>query len=139
MNEKTLGNGRPSKTKAPTIPTRKRLVTEALEILQRKAETENQRANGDDSQPVVCVLVGDTNLRKADGEEAVQSLQPPDKHAEYDNVWHVHSTIAKLGGDILYVKGGHAALFELPVGASHLDRGVRNDDHDAFGVEIHQY
>ena len=60
----------PSKTKAPTIPTRKRLVTEALEILQRKAETENQRANGDDSQPVVCVLVGDTNLRKADGEES---------------------------------------------------------------------
>ena len=45
----------PSNKKAPTIPTRQRLVTQALEILQAKAETENQRANGDDAQPVVLL------------------------------------------------------------------------------------
>jgi len=118
---------------------RKLLVKEALKILERKAATEEareRRANGGASQSVVCILVGDTNLLTTDGEAAVQSLQPPVKQATLNNVWQVHGTNAQLGGDILFVKGANAALFELPVGASHRDRGVRNDNHDAFGVQI---
>ena len=53
-----------------------------------------------------------------------------------DNVWHVYATPAALGGDIIFVKGCNAELFELPVGASYEDRGARNDNHDAFGVEL---
>ena len=126
----------PTHTKAPSVPVRQRLVTQALEILQSLAEKETQRRNGDDDQPVVCVLVGDPNLRKKDGEEAVQSLQPPPGKETVENIWHVHSAFAEKGGDILYVKGGNAAPFGLPVGASHSFRGVRKDDHDAFGVAI---
>ena len=44
----------PTKTKAPSVPVRQRLVTQALEILQSLAEKETQRRNGDDDQPVVC-------------------------------------------------------------------------------------
>jgi hypothetical protein len=129
----------PQGIKALTTMMRKFLVKAALEILERKAATEEareRRANGGASQSVVCILVGDTNLLTTDGEAAVQSLQPPVKQATLNNVWQVHGTNAQLGGDILFVKGANAALFELPVGASHRDRGVRNDNHDAFGVQI---
>ena len=53
-----------------------------------------------------------------------------------DNVWHVYASSAALGGDILFVKGCNAEVFELPVGASYADRGARPDQHDAFGVEL---
>jgi hypothetical protein len=53
-----------------------------------------------------------------------------------DTVWQVFATLAQKGGDIAFVKGANAELFELPVGFSWSDRGVRNDNHDAFGVEL---
>jgi hypothetical protein len=53
-----------------------------------------------------------------------------------DNVWHVFATSGHAGGDIAFVKGCHAELFELQIGVSWEDRGVRVDDHDAFGVEL---
>ena len=56
--------------------TRKRLVQEALRLLDSAAVKEKERANDDASQPVVCVLLGDTNLQQPEGEEAVQCLQP---------------------------------------------------------------
>jgi hypothetical protein len=59
-----------------TIATRKRVVVQALGILESAAKLEKERANDDASQPVVCVLLGDTNLLKSEGEEAVQPLQP---------------------------------------------------------------
>ena len=37
------------------------------------------------------------------------------------------------------MKGANATLFEIPVGASYPYRGARNDDHDAFGVELRCY
>jgi hypothetical protein len=65
-------NGSPS----PIILTRKRIVGQALRILEAEAKLEKERANDDASQPVVCVLLGDTNLSKSEGQEAVQPLQP---------------------------------------------------------------
>ena len=56
-----------------------------------------------------------------------------------DNVWQVYSPNSQSGGDILFVKGANASSFELPVGPSHIFRGVRNDSHDAFGVELRLY
>jgi len=54
---------------------RKRLVTQALAQLEAIAKKEQQRYN-DAPQPIVCVLLGDTNLEAAGGNEAVQPLQP---------------------------------------------------------------
>ena len=66
----------PNNHPSPTILTRKRIVGQALRILVAEAKLEKERANADASQPVVCVLLGDTNLLKSEGEEAVQPLQP---------------------------------------------------------------
>ena len=58
-----------------TISHKKKLVTEALHQLEAIAKQEQQRHN-DASQPIVCVLLGDTNLNAASGNEAAQPLQP---------------------------------------------------------------
>jgi hypothetical protein len=66
----------PNGVASPSIATRKRVVEQALRILEGAAKLEKERVNDDASQPVVCVLLGDTNLSKSEGEEAVQPLQP---------------------------------------------------------------
>jgi hypothetical protein len=55
---------------------RKRIVEEALTNLMAAEELEKDRQHDDSLQPVVCVLLGDPNLSKAEGVEAVQHLQP---------------------------------------------------------------
>ena len=90
--------------------------------------------NDDAFQPVVCVLRGDTNLSRSEAEEAIHFHQLDT--TEWNNVWSVHATNAQGHGDIIYVKGAHAKLFELPVEVSHAYRGVCNDEHDAFEVEL---
>jgi len=66
----------PNGAASPSIATRKRIVEQALRILEGAAKLEKERVNDDASQPVVCVLLGDTNLSKSEGDEAVQPLQP---------------------------------------------------------------
>jgi len=112
------------------VSTRTRIVEKALKRLEATALSHSKRL-----EATAFVLVGDCNLSREQGEEAVQSLQP----AENDNwskVWHVHTTTAAKSGDILFVKGAHAAAFDLPFGVSHRDRGVRSGCHDAIGVEL---
>jgi hypothetical protein len=58
-----------------TISDKKKLVTEALHQLEAIAKQE-QQPHYDASQPIVCVLLGDTNLNAASGNEAAQPLQP---------------------------------------------------------------
>ena len=83
-----------------------------------------------------ALLVGDCNLVQEKAEEAVSGLQP-DVADSYLQVWHVHSSKAGRGGDLMFIKGAHARPFELPFGASYPDkRGPRNDKHDAFGLSI---
>ena len=36
----------------------------------------------------------------------------------------------------MIVKGAHAVSFDLPFGFSHRQRGIRDDDHDAIGIEL---
>ena len=48
----------------------------------------------------------------------------------------MHATTAELSGDLIFVIGAHAKSFDLPFDKSHRDRGVRNDDHDAIGIEL---
>ena len=110
---------------------RKRLLNEALTTLE--AHAPRDRA----TRPVVKVLVGDCNLTKADAEEAIHVLQPTTSH--WRTVWQVHATSFGLSGDLIFVKGAHARSFDLPFGQHHIDRGVRNDSHDAIGIELRAF
>ena len=85
-------------------------------------------------QPAAAVLVGDPNMTKEEGETAIQKLQPSDSN--FMDSWHGHETLFRCGGDILFVKGTNATVFDIPIGASYTDRGMRHDQHDAFGVEL---
>ncbi len=114
-----------------SICTRKRVLTEALRILE---ETPAPTDSDGVPQPVAYVLVGDPNLSKEDAEEAVQALQPNDP--QWDTVWHVHETTEQRRGDIVLVKGAHAMALDLPVGPDKANKGIRNDQHDAIGVEL---
>ena len=112
------------------VNAKKRIVAEALKRLEASAPPQRDGA----SQLVAFVLVGDSNLSQHQGDEAVQGLQPA--MGSWNTVWHVHASSFQRSGDILFVKGANAVAFDLPVGVSHPDRGVRKDSHDAFGVEL---
>jgi hypothetical protein len=58
-----------------SLATRRRLVLQALQHIETIAAREQERYD-DASQPIVCVLLGDTNLDAAGGNQAVQPLQP---------------------------------------------------------------
>ena len=107
---------------------KQRILTEALETLESEVPFDST------TQPVVLVLVGDCNLLKEAAEEATQPLQP--EKPDWRTVWHVHTTKAAKGGDLIFVKGAHARSFDLPSGFSHSDCGLTNDDHDAIGIEL---
>ena len=66
----------PHGSHTPSILTRKRIAEQALTLLEAAERLEKERHHDDASQPVVCVLLGDTNLTQAQGLEAVQHLQP---------------------------------------------------------------
>ena len=83
------------------------------------------------AQPVVRVLVGDTNLDLKGGVHA--NLIFRDGGGEQ---WQVHKSINGRGGDILFVNGATAEIEEISIGASYTDRGMRIDDHDAMCVAI---
>ncbi len=64
-------------------------------------------------------------------------MQPNDP--QWDTVWHVHETTEQRRGDIVLVKGAHAMALDLPVGPDKANKGIRNDQHDAIGVELRLY
>ena len=105
-----------------SLSLRQKIVQEAMQKLQSDAPSDSA------TQPVVLVLVGDCNLSRGLAEDATQEMQPA--------VWHVHATTEELSGDLIFVKGACAENFDLPFGRSHRDRGVRNDVHDAIGIEL---
>ena len=122
----------PNRGPMVTTMSKKRVLQEAMWQLEKQAELKGSSS----SQPAVLVLVGDPNLTKQEAEEAIQVLQTNDG-ADWENVWHVHTTSKQLSGDIVLVKGTNAKPFDLPFGISHGDRGMRHDQHDAIGIELH--
>ena len=60
-----------------TRSARIKLTTQALNQMDLCAKQEQDRYN-DASQPIVLLLVGDTNLKRLGGEEAVQPIQAKD-------------------------------------------------------------
>ena len=124
----------PQKKKVKTTHKQK-IVAEALRQLENEAvQLENEALVDSATQPIVLVLVGDCNLVKETAMQATQPLQP--EVDDFLSVWHVHRTEAGKSGDLMFVKGAHADIFELPFGVSHDDRGARNDNHDAIGIQL---
>ena len=111
-----------------TMQLRQRTVTEALRKLESEVPVDSA------TQPIVRVLVGDCNLSKETAEAATQPMQPEEPN--WRTVWQVHATTAALSGDLIFVKGAHAKSFDLPFGASHRDRDIWNDSHDAIAIEL---
>ena len=50
--------------------------------------------------------------------------------------WHIHAATGGLNGDVAFVRGCDSEAFDVTIGASYKDRGIRNDCHDFFGVNV---
>ena len=60
----------------------------------------------------------------------------PISQSKVDSQWLVLTANAGLSGDVLFLKGAGGHALDVDVGKSYEDRGVRNDDHDFFGVAM---
>ena len=107
---------------------KKLTVTEALRKLESEVPVDSA------TQPIVPVLGGACYLSKQTAEEATQPMQPEEPN--WRTVWQEHATTATLSGDLIFVKGAHAKSFDLPLGPSHRNWGVRNRSHDAIAIEL---
>ena len=112
--------------KAPSITARRLIVSLALR------ELEGRR----DASHTVMILCGDCNLKEEEAKQAAQDLQPEVREATLLNTWIVHKALGCRGGDVLFCKGAIGSDIYLSEGKSYSDRGMRGDDHDAFGVEL---
>ena len=121
----------PTGQKSPTMSTRKRIAKEALQRLEQRAAIASNGA----SQPIapVLVLTGDVNMDKSASDSIVQKETGV---PSVDTQWQVLTSNAALSGDVLFIKGAHGQPFDVSVGHSYADRGIRKDDHDFFGVTL---
>ena len=69
-------------------------------------------------------LASDTIVQKEAGDPSVETQ------------WQVMTSNAALFGDVLFFKGAFGDAFDVSVGASYEDRGIRKDQHDFFGVAL---
>ena len=83
----------------------------------------------------VLLLAGDCNLPSYLAEQGVAHLQPQDV-ANADEVWQVKTTTNDCLGDACFVKGCSVAVFEVEVGISYPEQGMRPDGHDALGIVL---
>ena len=113
------------------MATKKRITTAALQALEQRASTASSGA----SQPTapVIVLTGDVNMDKSASDTIVQK-EAGDPSVETQ--WQVVTSNAARSGDVLFIKGAFGQALNVSVGASYVDRGIRNDTHDFFGVAL---
>ena len=92
-----------------------------------------EKANSGVVQPTVCVLTGDVNLRK---DVATALVQPDVGEPDLLNHWHTEASNAARNGDVAFVKGTASKAWDVSIGASYRDRGMRHDCHDFFGMTL---
>ena len=92
-----------------------------------------QKADSGVVQPTVCVLTGDVNLSK---NVATALVQPDAGEPDLLKHWHTEASNAAKSGDVAFVKGTPSKAWDIPIGASWEDRGMRNDSHDFFAVSL---
>ena len=119
------------KTSQTIIKKRKEITELALQTLEQRASTASSGA----SQPTapVLVLTGDVNMDKSACESLVQKQAG---EPAVETQWQVLTSNAAKSGDVLFIKGAFGKAFDVTVGISYPDRGVRNDQHDFFGVSL---
>ena len=120
----------PSASGSPSYSTRQRMVKEAMnhmELVPAYVASLNRGA----SQPAALVLVGDCNL---DLDMARQCTQLATGEPDVFTSWHVQASNAMQGGDVLFCKGAYTTAFDIPIGFSYEDRGMRHDAHDCFCI-----
>ena len=78
-------------------------------------------------------LTGDTNLSSTLADTVVQP-----EHGEPDVLkdWHTETSTAALSGDVAFIKGAPSEAFEIGIGRSYPNRGIRQDMHDCFGFKL---
>ena len=52
------------------------------------------------------------------------------------NHWHTEASKAAKSGDVASVKGTTAKSWDVNIGSRYLDKGMRNDSHDFFGMAL---
>ena len=119
----------------PTIATRQRLVMGALAHVENYGNRVVQEMHPDDRRGVALLLVGDCNLSKEMAAQTVAALQPRGVKTAC-NVWKVRATSHGLQGDVAFYKGCLASSFDVGIGSSWPDSGMRNDVHDALGLML---
>ena len=92
-----------------------------------------QRADSGVVQPTVCVLTGDVNLSK---NVATALVQPDVGEPDLLKHWHTEASNAAKSGDVAFVKGTASKAWDVSIGASYEDRGMRKDSHDFFGMTL---
>ncbi len=92
-----------------------------------------QKANSGIVQPTVCVLTGGVNLSK---DVATALVQPDVGEPDLLNHSHTEAANAAKSGDVAFVKGTASKAWDVIIGASYKDRGMRRDSHDFFGLAL---
>ena len=110
----------PASAKRATELTNMRTTRQALTVLE-------QKANSGVVQPTVCILTGDVNLSKV---VATAVVQPDVGEPDLLNHWHTEASNAANSGDVAFVKGTASKAWDVSIGASYEDRGMRRDQHD---------
>ena len=99
----------PHGEKSPTLNTRIRVARGTLGLMGKRLEQLPRNA--------VAVLAGDPNLTIAQADPAVQHAEgEPDIYWH----WHIESSNAGEGGDILFVKGTTSKSFDVSIGKSRV-------------------
>ena len=109
------------------VSTKQAVTRLALQELEKRAERGAL-------QPAVCILTGDPNLLPADCDPVVQ---PETGDTDEKKNWYTVSSSAGLRGDVAFIRGASSEHFEIPIGQSYQDPGIRNDVHDFFGVTLY--
>ena len=73
------------------------------------------------------------NLSK---DTATALVQPDVGQPDLLNHWHTQASNAAKSGDVAFLKGTPSKAWDITIGKSWEDRGMRKDDHDFFGVTL---
>ena len=102
-------------------------------VTRQALEELEDRANSGAFHPTVCILTGDMNLERCHADAVVQ----PDRgEPDVLNHWHTQTSAAALPGDVAFIRGTASEAFEIKIGRSYPNRGIRHDMHDCFGFEL---
>ena len=65
---------------------------------------------------------------------ATALLQPDEGEPDVVKHWHTETSVGAKSGDFAFVKGTPSWAWDISIGASYDERGMRNDQHDFFRI-----